>query len=356
MLDPSLNRRRATIVALGLVVLGLAGWFGWNAVQAGRAWNNVDRVEFDPQAVRATAPTVEPDDSGASPGDSYDGPSIGEVAAWQDAQQVYLVLGNDAKDDRDHVNIDALHLVIVTDSDPRLVIVSVSRDFKLPNPCSGELIKLTQSDTACPGFEGPTSTAAVLESWTRLEIDHYVELGFSTFVEVIDRIGGATLCVEYPIRFGQPPGEPDIEAGCSLVDGGTSLQWVRSRIANELVDGQWRAMPEVSARTRDERQVDLLLQVLRGLDSFGSIRSFGGVVTDIADSVVLDQDLRLETAVELAWSLRPVKGGELVRVRIPATPVTDSDGFHLIPDEPFWATITESWPDATRYLSGTAGS
>ena len=70
-----------------------------------------------------------------------------------------------------------------------------------------------------------------------IPINHVVDIDFFGFKEVVDAVGGVTICFEYDTR--------DLnsglvqQAGCNELDGVEALAYARSRNYEEFRDGQW---------------------------------------------------------------------------------------------------------------------
>ena len=66
-----------------------------------------------------------------------------------------------------------------------------------------------------------------VNSFTGLPIDHYVEVNFSGFRNIVDTLGGVR------VRFSQPVNDPDsglnVPAGCVTLGGDQALAFVRVR-------------------------------------------------------------------------------------------------------------------------------
>jgi LCP family protein required for cell wall assembly len=69
--------------------------------------------------------------------------------------------------------------------------------------------------------------AETVEYNTGIHIDHYAEIGFGGFVDLVDALGGVTVCLDRPI-VDQASGA-DLKAGCQKLDGRQSLELVRER-------------------------------------------------------------------------------------------------------------------------------
>lgn len=101
-------------------------------------------------------------------------------------------------------------------------LISVPRDSYVTIPGHGE-----NKINASYAIGGPELLVATIESSTGLRVDGYAEIGFGGFVEVIDAVGGITMCLDAPIN--DRDAHLNLPAGCQLMDGVTALGYVRMR-------------------------------------------------------------------------------------------------------------------------------
>ncbi len=101
-------------------------------------------------------------------------------------------------------------------------LVSLPRDSFLSIPGKGR-----NKLNAAFSIGGPQLLVRTVEQATGLRIDHYAEVGFGGFVDVVDAVGGVDLCVPEGIK--DPLAGLDIKAGCQELDGATALGYVRTR-------------------------------------------------------------------------------------------------------------------------------
>lgn len=74
---------------------------------------------------------------------------------------------------------------------------------------------------------GPQLLQQTIEQATGWRIDHYAEIGFGGFANLVDAVGGINMCLEAPLQ--DPMAGVDLQAGCQDMDGVTALGYVRSR-------------------------------------------------------------------------------------------------------------------------------
>ncbi len=97
--------------------------------------------------------------------------------------------------------------------------------------------------------------------------------------------------------------------------------------------------------TRNERQRDVLLQLLGNVKCLDSLTSLVGIVESIADAVTIDDGITIGRAIGLMWDMRGVSPGEIVQVTIPVRNHRTSGGAAvLLPTKSFAEVFAESWP------------
>ena len=101
-------------------------------------------------------------------------------------------------------------------------LVSIPRDSYVEIPGWG-----TDKINAAFAEGGAPLLTQTVELATGLRIDHYAEIGFAGFDDIVDALGGVQLCLAEPIS--DPLAGIDLPAGCQRMDGASALGYVRSR-------------------------------------------------------------------------------------------------------------------------------
>lgn len=157
--------------------------------------------------------------------------------------------------------------------------------------------------------EGPAVVVRTINRALGIPIHHYLEIDFQGFKELVDAVGGVTVCVEYPTRDRKTG--LYIRPGCKNLDGVDSLAYARSRFFEEKVDGQWR-MDGTSDIGRGKRQrlfTALLMQTAVNRTLSDPFRA-GAVMRGAASALLVDERLDM---VEFAQLMRPAATGQLRR-------------------------------------------
>ncbi|SOD65165.1 transcriptional attenuator, LytR family [Streptomyces zhaozhouensis] len=84
-----------------------------------------------------------------------------------------------------------------------------------------------QKINAAFSIEGPWLLARTIEHNLDIHIDHYVEIGFGGFANVVDALGGVEMCFDEPIQ--DENSGADFAEGCHQLDGAESLAFNRQR-------------------------------------------------------------------------------------------------------------------------------
>lgn len=108
-------------------------------------------------------------------------------------------------------------------------MVSLPRDSYVNIPGYG-MNKLN----AAFAFGGPTLLIATVEEATGLHVDHYVEVGMQGVTDIIDALGGVSLCWDADVD--DPYSGMKWTAGCQTVDGVEALAFSRMRYADPTGD------------------------------------------------------------------------------------------------------------------------
>ncbi|MGP4111987.1 LCP family protein [Streptomyces sp. 4N509B] len=293
--------RVVAIVALATLLLtGVGGVLAAGALYL-RLDGNIADVDID-----AALGTDRPEDS---PHDSLD----------------ILVLGSDSRAGRsggvhgggEPARSDTAMIVHLNADRSAATVVSIPRDTLLPRPDCRRADGTTAPAASRAMFNdayrvgGPACAVRTVEAATGVRMDHYVEIDFKGFTELIDTLGGVEVTTTKPID--DDHSQLRLPAGTHTLDGQQALALVRTRQA--VGDGS------------DLGRIRLQHQFLRALaDQVGGLglltdpgRLFG--LADAATSAVTtDTGLASVTALAgLARDLRDIGGDDLQMITLPVT-------------------------------------
>ena len=182
--------------------------------------------------------------------------------------------------------------IMILHIDPRAekaAVLSIPRDLYVPiagtnrtdriNTAFGSQSPASTATTRRTGAAGATTTTtpaikdgaerliATIRQSLGIEIDHYVQVDFNGFRDIVEAVGGVT--VPFPAPARDKLAGLDIKAaGCVSLNGDQALSYVRSRGYQYLEAGRWRT--ELSGDIgRIGRQQDFIRRMLRKAISRG---------------------------------------------------------------------------------------
>ena len=162
--------------------------------------------------------------------------------------------------------------------------------------------------------------------------DHFVQVDFCAFQELVKAVDGVTVPLPYPVR--DPNTGLDVpEAGCYTFTGDHALAYVRSRKLEYLdANGDWKKDP-TSDLGRISRQQDFLKRTVSRLLSKGAYNPdvAGGLIQTVSEYIVTDEDLTPRKMLEFAGVLSGVDPTAITTYQIEATPRTIQGSAVLVP-------------------------
>ena len=157
--------------------------------------------------------------------------------------------------------------------------------------------------------EGAAVVVRTINRALGIPIHHYLEIDFQGFKQLVDAVGGVTVCVEYPTRDRKTG--LYIRPGCKNLDGVDSLAYARSRSFEEKVDGEWRMDGTADiGRGKRQRLFTALLMQTAVNRTLGDPFRAGAVMRGATSALLVDERLDM---VEFAQLMRPAAAGQLRR-------------------------------------------
>ncbi len=168
-------------------------------------------------------------------------------------------------------------------------LMSLPRDLWIEIAGTGESQRINTAYNTDTGG-GAERLAATVSQSIGIPIHHYVEVDFVGFKDIIDRLGGVELCVEFAAR--DLNSGLKIDPGCQTLDGVQALAYARSRQYEEWNGTDWVKDPRGDLGRIERQQLFMRAAVdgtLRQMQSspFGS----GDTIDAVVASVRIDDRL-----------------------------------------------------------------
>jgi LCP family protein required for cell wall assembly len=147
-----------------------------------------------------------------------------------------------------------------------------------------------------------------------IPIDHYVEIDFVGFKDLVDAVGGIDVWFDLPTRD-RNTGLRIETPGCHRLDGVQALAYVRARHFQQRLNGDW-IDDESADLGRMSRQRDFLQRAVDAAveKAAGDPTSIGKLVGIAVDTLRVDEGLDLPA---LAERLSRVAGGDIQSYALP---------------------------------------
>jgi len=324
ILDRGTPRRAVSLLLVGILLVTTVGMHA----AAGTLLGNLNSTLADVFA-------------GEIPGASG-GPGPGPVNQpeyrWNGTSRInFLLLGIDSGVGREEALTDTILVVSIDPVTRTAVMVSVPRDTGYvplpdrrvyPDGIYPEKINALTTDASenparwCPDLGNRPTTCGLrtleraIGLYLGIPIQYYATVDLQGFVDLIDAVGGVTLCLEGRLvdpQYGGPTWQGtgiELPAGCQHYDGVHALAYARIRIG-------WLELPDGTRETQDdfkraERQQLLLLELRREFAQADVIFELPAILRAVAHTVQTDFPRSL--AGDLASLLPLITGPDIDRV------------------------------------------
>ncbi len=195
---------------------------------------------------------------------------------------------------------DTIMIVHISEDRDRASVVSLPRDSYADLPAhtdqtSGKQHRAHPNKINAAYAEGgPNLTVRTVEHMTKVKIDHYLEVDFTSFIKTVDVLGGVEICTAKPLRDSHTG--LNLAVGTHAMNGGEALQYVRSR----YVDG-------ASDLGRMQRQQRFLAALIAKATSSGVLLNpvkFRDVTLTLLGSVRADKGFGTSDMLDLGRAMR----------------------------------------------------
>ncbi|WP_228789736.1 LCP family protein [Nocardia puris] len=216
-------------------------------------------------------------------------------------QERELATGGDTGPER----TDTIMLVHIPKSGAT-TMVSLPRDSYVSIPGYGR-----DKLNAAFAFGGPQLLVQTVEIATGLRIDHYAQIGFAGFADLVDALGGIDVCVPNPID--DPLAGINLPAGCQELNGAEALGFVRSRAT---------ALADIDRMNNQRLFMAALLEKATSGATLANPFRLWPLATGMTDSLKVDEGDHLWDIARLGWAMR----GDTVATTVPIAGFEDVSG------------------------------
>ncbi|MGK5498268.1 LCP family protein [Streptomyces sp. URMC 125] len=236
----------------------------------------------------------------------------------------YLIVGSDSREGMSDEEKKELHtgsaegkrtdsMILLHDGPQGVTMVSLPRDswVTIPEFKGSESGRTFPSRGAAKlnasySMDGATLLVRTVEYNTGLRIDHYAEIGFGGFAEIVDAVGGVEMDIPRDIK--DKKSGADFKKGRQTLNGAEALAFVRNRYEAgsdlERTKNQQKFLAALANQTATPSTV---------LNPFRLYPTMGAGL----DTLIVDEEMGLFDLASMFWAMKDVTGGEGVSMNMP---------------------------------------
>ncbi|MER7952948.1 LCP family protein [Streptomyces sp. NPDC096079] len=237
----------------------------------------------------------------------------------------YLIVGSDSREGMSAEEKKKLHtgsaegkrtdsMMILAACSSGNTMVSLPRDswVTIPNFVGSESGKSYPARggsklNAAYAMDGPELLVRTVEYNTGLHIDHYAEIGFAGFANIVDALGGVELNIDK--GFKDKKSGADFQAGTQTLNGEQALAFVRTRYAFAESDLQ-----------RTKNQQKFLSALANQAATPGTILNPFALYPTLGaglDTLIVDKDMSLYDLGKMFFAMKGISGGDGKSMNMP---------------------------------------
>ncbi|MFH8805434.1 LCP family protein [Streptomyces sp. NPDC017936] len=251
----------------------------------------------------------------------------------------YLIVGSDSREGMSAEEKKELHtgsaegkrtdsMMILHTGSNGDTLISLPRDSDVEIPSfvgseSGKRYEGTGRHTklnAAYAEDGPELLVRTVEFNTGLRIDHYVEIGFAGFANIVDAVGGVEIDIPQDIK--DTKSGADFKKGKQTLNGEESLAFVRTRyaLAGSDLDRTKNQQKFLAALANQVATPGTVLNPFKLYPTMGA-----GL-----DSLIVDKDMGLYDLASMFFAMKGVNSGDGKSMNMP---ISGSSGSNLVWDK-----------------------
>ena len=216
---------------------------------------------------------------------------------------------------------DTMMVMRLDPKNDRAQILSIARDLWVDLEGGGKgRINEAFAQPGNPGKADPDRLVRTIRTNFGLTINHYVEIDFAGFRQVVDAIGGVSVYFPFPARDAFSNLEIN-QTGCVKLDGGQALSYVRSRHYEfkEAKGWQFEGSGDIG---RIRRQQDFIKRVVRKAvaDGLTNPVKAAKLIEAGVDNVKVDSSFGVADMKKLANQLRDLDESRIAFLALTGDP------------------------------------
>jgi LCP family protein required for cell wall assembly len=230
----------------------------------------------------------------------------------------YLIVAVDTREGQETVNTDTIMVVRIDPKSDRVALTSFNRDLMVTIADTGKIGMINSA------YNRPSGGEQVLIDTIRenfdIPINHFVEVNFQSFQQVVDAVGGVPLWIPYPVRDTHS-GLYQYDTGCITLNGEQGLAFARSRYFQvQRPDGSWDQDGSADLGRVQRQQVFIQRALAKAL---GQVKGNPARLNELLDiglaNIRIDENLSLGDLLDLSGHFKNFDPSTLEAYPLPVT-------------------------------------
>ena len=206
---------------------------------------------------------------------------------------------------------------------------------------------------------GPDLLVSTIQDDLGIPINHYVDVDFDTFRQVVNAVGGVKFWYPEPVRDNDngvnDSGLNITTPGCYTLDGNMALSLVRTRHLQYEESGRW-IFEAQSDLARIRRQQLFIKKIINRAESLGltDLTKINGVVGGVVSNLTVDRGLSESEMIALGRRYRNFNPSSLPTATLPSTPTVIGGADVLLPEPSLDQQVIDLWEGVQPAAASTA--
>jgi LCP family protein required for cell wall assembly len=242
----------------------------------------------------------------------------------------YLLVGSDSRSEFDPEGESGVEgtrsdtIIILRITPEGAAMMSIPRDLWVEIADTGEMGRINGAYN-----RGPANLVRTVQNNLEVPVNHYMEVGFGSFVGLVDAIGGVTINFPNPV-YDPGSGLNVTTAGDVTLDGQQALAYARARNYTEIIDGEEVKEPTADLG-RQQRQQNFLRTAMQEVGATRNPVTLVRVADAMSDELIVDSGLGFTEALAL---VRKLGSSDPLTVVLPTEGVRRGQAAVLVLDQP----------------------
>lgn len=221
---------------------------------------------------------------------------------------------------------DTMMVLHIDSKTQQAAILSIPRDLYVQIPGQNGRDRINSSFAE----GGPELLIKTIQEALGIQVNHYAEVDFEGFKNIVDTVGGLNVYLDAPARD-KKTGLDQPNAGCIKLDGFQALAYVRSRYYESYEAGSWVQDP-TSDIGRIQRQQDFIRRMMKKAVSSGLSNplTLNRLIGIGVNNLTIDSSMSTSDMVTVARRFRSLDPNKVDMQTLPTSDYTTPGGASVL--------------------------